>query len=59
LGEPHAGGGAGGRSAAGQANGSPYFFPVFGWWSPIFFVTQGYAVLESASIFIPMHPALR
>lgn len=38
------------RSAAGQVNGSPYYFPVFGWWSPIFFVTQGYAVLESASI---------
>jgi dipeptidyl aminopeptidase/acylaminoacyl peptidase len=38
------------KSAAGQISGSPYEFPVLGWWSPIPFVTQGYAVLESATI---------
>jgi dipeptidyl aminopeptidase/acylaminoacyl peptidase len=38
------------RSAAGQVIGSSYYFPYFWWGSPVFFVTQGYAVLESASI---------
>jgi dipeptidyl aminopeptidase/acylaminoacyl peptidase len=38
------------RSAAGQITGSPYQFPRFSWGSPIFFVTQGYAVLENAAI---------
>jgi dipeptidyl aminopeptidase/acylaminoacyl peptidase len=38
------------RSAAGQINGSPYEFPFLYWGSPIPFVTQGYAVLENATI---------
>ena len=38
------------KSAAGQISGSPYEYPFLGWWSPIPFVTQGYAVLESATI---------
>jgi len=38
------------KSAAGQISGSPYEFPSFGWGSPIAFVTQGYAVLENATI---------
>lgn len=38
------------RSAASQVSGSPYQFVVLGWGSPVPFVTQGYAVLESASI---------
>jgi dipeptidyl aminopeptidase/acylaminoacyl peptidase len=38
------------RSAAGQIAGSPYQFPRFSWAGPVFFVTQGYAVLENAAI---------
>jgi len=38
------------RSAAGQVSGSPYQFPRFSWAGPVFFVTQGYAVLENAAI---------
>jgi dipeptidyl aminopeptidase/acylaminoacyl peptidase len=38
------------RSAAGQITGSPYAFPLLNWGSPIPFVTQGYAVLENATI---------
>jgi dipeptidyl aminopeptidase/acylaminoacyl peptidase len=38
------------RSAAGQIIGSPYEFPFLWWGSPIPFVTQGYAVLENATI---------
>ncbi|HSY00968.1 MAG TPA: prolyl oligopeptidase family serine peptidase [Acidobacteriaceae bacterium] len=38
------------RSAAGQVTGSPYQFPRFTWGGPVFFVTQGYAVLENAAI---------
>lgn len=38
------------KSAAGQVIGSPYEFPFLWWGSPIPFVTQGYAVLESATI---------
>ncbi|MFP5227638.1 MAG: alpha/beta hydrolase family protein [Acidobacteriota bacterium] len=38
------------RSAAGQMRGSPYRFPRFNWGSPIFFATDGFAVLENASI---------
>lgn len=38
------------KSAAGQINGSPYEFPFLYWGSPIPFVTQGYAVLENATI---------
>lgn len=38
------------RSAAGQITGSPYQFPRFSWGGPVFFVTQGYAVLENAAI---------
>ena len=38
------------KSAAGQILGSPNEFPFLWWGSPIPFVTQGYAVLESATI---------
>ena len=38
------------RSAAGQITGSPYQFPRFSWAGPVFFVTQGFAVLENAAI---------
>jgi len=38
------------KSAAGQIVGSPYAFPFLSWGSPIPFVTQGYAVLENATI---------
>ena len=38
------------KSAAGQISGSPYEFPFLNWGSPIPFVTQGYAVLENATI---------
>ena len=38
------------KSAAGQISGSPYEFPILYWGSPIPFVTQGYAVLENATI---------
>jgi dipeptidyl aminopeptidase/acylaminoacyl peptidase len=38
------------RSAAGQITGSPYQFPRFSPGGPVFFVTQGYAVLENAAI---------
>jgi len=38
------------KSAAGQISGSPYEFPFLYWSSPIPFVTQGYAVLENATI---------
>src|SRR5215469_2537306 len=38
------------KSAAGQIRGSPYQFPFLYWGSPIPFVTQGYAVLENATI---------
>ena len=38
------------RSAAGQIMGSPYQFPRFSWAGPVFFVTQGYAVLENTAM---------
>ncbi len=38
------------RTAAGQIRGSPYEFPFFSWGSPVPFATQGYAVLENATI---------
>lgn len=38
------------KSAAGQITGSPYEFPQIYWGSPIPFVTQGFAVLENATI---------
>ena len=38
------------KAAAGQVTGSPYAFTFLNWGSPVPFVTQGYAVLESASI---------
>ena len=38
------------RSAAGQIRGSPYEFPFLYWGSPVPFATQGYAVLESATV---------
>ncbi|OON69793.1 alpha/beta hydrolase family protein [Hymenobacter sp. CRA2] len=38
------------KSNAGQVSGSPYTFTRVGYGSPIFWVTQGYAVLQGASI---------
>jgi dipeptidyl aminopeptidase/acylaminoacyl peptidase len=38
------------KSAAGQMVGSPYQFPFLNWGSPVPFVTQGFAVLENATI---------
>jgi len=38
------------RAAAGQMRGSPNEFPILSWGSPVPFVTQGYAVLENATI---------
>jgi dipeptidyl aminopeptidase/acylaminoacyl peptidase len=38
------------KAAAGQVSGSPYQFAFLNWGSPVPFVTEGYAVLESASI---------
>jgi dipeptidyl aminopeptidase/acylaminoacyl peptidase len=38
------------KSAAGQISGSPYEFPFLYWGSPVPFATQGYAVLENATI---------
>jgi dipeptidyl aminopeptidase/acylaminoacyl peptidase len=38
------------KAAAGQIRGSPYEFPFLYWGSPVPFATQGYAVLENATI---------
>jgi dipeptidyl aminopeptidase/acylaminoacyl peptidase len=38
------------KAAAAQVQGSPYEFTYLSWGSPIFFVTQGYAVLDDASM---------
>jgi dipeptidyl aminopeptidase/acylaminoacyl peptidase len=38
------------KAAAGQMRGSPYAFPFLSWGSPVPFTTQGYAVLENATI---------
>jgi dipeptidyl aminopeptidase/acylaminoacyl peptidase len=38
------------RAAAAEVTGSPYQFVVLSWGSPVPFVTQGFAVLESAAI---------
>ncbi len=36
--------------AAGQVTDSPYEFIRIGWWSPLFWVTQGYAVFDDFSM---------
>ncbi|MEO1627571.1 MAG: prolyl oligopeptidase family serine peptidase [Bacteroidota bacterium] len=36
--------------AAGQVTDSPYEFPRIGWWSPMLWVMQGYAVLDDFSM---------
>ena len=36
--------------AAGQVQGSPYEFIRLGWWSPLYFLTQGYAVFDDPSM---------
>ncbi len=38
------------KSNAGQVAGSPYAFTRLNWATPVFWVTQGYAVLQNASI---------
>ncbi|GAA4371958.1 S9 family peptidase [Hymenobacter koreensis] len=38
------------KSNAGQVSGSPFTFTRVGYGSPVFWVTQGYAVLQGASI---------
>ncbi|MEA2604914.1 MAG: hypothetical protein QOF89_5906 [Acidobacteriota bacterium] len=37
-------------SAAGQVSDSPYRFVRAGWWSPVLWLTQGYAVLDNPSL---------
>jgi len=37
-------------SAAGQVSGSPYTFDYIGWWSPVIWLTQGYAVLDDPAM---------
>lgn len=36
--------------AAGQVKGSPHEFIRLGWWSPLYFVTRGYAVFDDPSM---------
>ncbi|MCF8303883.1 MAG: prolyl oligopeptidase family serine peptidase, partial [Bacteroidales bacterium] len=36
--------------AASQMSGSPYEFLRLGWWSPLYFVTRGYAVFDDLSM---------
>ncbi|MDJ1473171.1 S9 family peptidase [Xanthocytophaga flava] len=38
------------KDAAGQVTGSPYQFTYIYWGSPVFWATQGYAIMENASI---------
>ena len=38
------------RKEAGQVKGSPYAFTRLNWASPVYWVTQGYAVLQGASM---------
>ena len=38
------------KANAGQVSGSPYTFTRLGWNSPVFWVTQGYAVLAHVSV---------
>ncbi|UYZ61586.1 S9 family peptidase [Hymenobacter weizhouensis] len=38
------------KKEAGQVKGSPYTFTRLSWGSPVFWVTQGYAVLQGTSI---------
>jgi dipeptidyl aminopeptidase/acylaminoacyl peptidase len=38
------------KAAASQITGSPYEFPFLFWGSPVPFATQGYAILENATI---------
>ncbi len=38
------------KDAAGQVSGSPYSFTYLSWGGPVFWVTQGYAVLDKTSI---------
>ena len=37
-------------SAAGQVSGSPYTFDYIGWWSPVIWLTLGYAVLDDPAM---------
>jgi dipeptidyl aminopeptidase/acylaminoacyl peptidase len=37
-------------SAAGQVDDSPYRFDWVGWWSPLLWLTQGYAVLDGPTM---------
>jgi len=36
--------------AAGQVSGSPYSFDYLGWWSPVIWLTLGYAVLDDPAM---------
>ncbi|MBT9393450.1 prolyl oligopeptidase family serine peptidase [Hymenobacter sp. NST-14] len=38
------------KKDAGQVTGSPYSFPRLSWGSPVYWVTQGYAVLQGVSM---------
>ena len=37
-------------SAAGQISGSPYEFDYIGWWSPLIWLTRGYAILDDPAM---------
>ncbi len=37
-------------SAAGQISGSPYKYDYLGWWSPVIWLAQGYAVLDDPTM---------
>jgi dipeptidyl aminopeptidase/acylaminoacyl peptidase len=37
-------------SAAGQISGSPYEYDYIGWWSPVIWLTQGFAVLDDPAM---------
>ena len=36
--------------AAGQIQDSPYRFDRVGWWSPLLYLTRGYAVLDDPTL---------
>ena len=42
-------------AAAGQVSGSQYSYDYLGWWSPIIWLTQGYAVLDNPTMPIVAH----
>jgi len=37
-------------TAAGQISGSPFEYDYIGWWSPVIWLTQGYAILDNPAM---------